>query len=154
MDQRLRSWVTGESDKRDAINDVSYLWPKSDDGTVRVPYTLSDEIQRGKKSFQQQRITCFIDLVEMLSLNFPSNALTRSFCVNCHHLLQNYIRRTLEGGIPYPMSYLIVVLHAVATFFNSLSGAQLSVNKKTIDFEKVSQQELKEQTCKIFSRIP
>lgn len=50
MDQRLRSWVTGESDKRDAINDVSYLWPASDDGTVRVPYTLSDEIQRGKKS--------------------------------------------------------------------------------------------------------
>lgn len=46
MDQRLRSWVTGESDKRDAINDVSYLWPASDDGTVRVPYTLSDEIQR------------------------------------------------------------------------------------------------------------
>ena len=51
MDQRLRSWVTGESDKRDAVNDVSYMWPASDDGTVRVPYTLSDEIQRGKKSF-------------------------------------------------------------------------------------------------------
>ena len=74
----------------------------------------------------------------MLPLNFPSNALTRRLCVVCHHLLQNYIRRTLEGGgIPYPMSYLIVVLHAVETFFNSLSGAELSVNKKTIDFEKV-----------------
>lgn len=45
MDQRLRSWITGEYDKRDAINDISYLWPKSDDGTVRVPYSLSDEIK-------------------------------------------------------------------------------------------------------------
>ena len=48
MDQRLRSWVTGQYDKRDAINDDSYLWPKSDDGTVRVPFKLSDEILEGK----------------------------------------------------------------------------------------------------------
>ncbi|XP_068717986.1 hatching enzyme 1.2-like isoform X1 [Montipora capricornis] len=45
MDSRLRSWVTGQADKRDAINDVSYLWTKSEDGTVRVPYILSKEIQ-------------------------------------------------------------------------------------------------------------
>ena len=51
MDQRLRSWVTGDYDKRDAINDVTYLWPSSDDGTVRVPYTLSDEIQNGEQGF-------------------------------------------------------------------------------------------------------
>ena len=90
-----------------------------------------------RKVFNRSELHFFIDLVEMLPLNFPSNALTRSFCVVCHHLLQNYIRRTLEGRIPYPMSYLIVVLHAVETFCNSLSGAQLFVNKKTIDFEKV-----------------
>ena len=72
MDQRLRSWVTGESDKRDAINDVSYLWPKSDNGAVRVPYTLSDEIQRGKKKiFNNSELHFFIDLIEMLSLNLP-----------------------------------------------------------------------------------
>ena len=47
MDSRLRSWVTGQADKRDAINDVSYLWRKSEDGTVRVPYILSKEIQEG-----------------------------------------------------------------------------------------------------------
>lgn len=53
MDQRLRSWVTGQYDKRDAINDESYLWPASVDDNkkrvIRVPYTLSDEIQRGKR---------------------------------------------------------------------------------------------------------
>ena len=53
MDQRLRSWVTGEYDKRDAINDESYLWPASVDDNgkrvIRVPYTLSDEIKRGKR---------------------------------------------------------------------------------------------------------
>ncbi|XP_020612009.1 zinc metalloproteinase nas-4-like isoform X3 [Orbicella faveolata] len=50
MDQRLRSWVTGQYDKRDAINDDSYLWPSSLDENgervIRVPYTLSDEIKR------------------------------------------------------------------------------------------------------------
>ena len=53
MDQRLRSWVTGQYDKRDAINDDSYLWPSSLDENgervIRVPYTLSDEIKRGKR---------------------------------------------------------------------------------------------------------
>lgn len=44
MDARLRSWVTGQYDKRDAINDDTYLWPKSQEGHVRVPYSLSDEI--------------------------------------------------------------------------------------------------------------
>ena len=55
MDQRLRSWVTGQYDKRDAINDESYLWPESQDENnnrvIRVPYTLSDEIKRGKKRY-------------------------------------------------------------------------------------------------------
>ena len=54
MDQRLRSWVTGQYDKRDAINDVSYMWPSLQDENgervIRVPYTLSDEIKRGKRS--------------------------------------------------------------------------------------------------------
>ena len=54
MDQRLRSWVTGQYDKRDAINDASYLWPstKDKDGKkiIRVPYTLSDEIKEGKRT--------------------------------------------------------------------------------------------------------
>ena len=50
MDQRLRSWVTGQYDKRDAVLDTSYLWPKSDDGKVRVPYILSDEILEGKRT--------------------------------------------------------------------------------------------------------
>jgi len=53
MDQRLRSWVTGQYDKRDAINDDSYKWPESMDTNgnkvIKVPYTLSDEIQRGKR---------------------------------------------------------------------------------------------------------
>ena len=53
MDQRLRSWVTGQYDKRDAINDDSYMWPASTDENgkriIRVPYTLSDEIQQGKR---------------------------------------------------------------------------------------------------------
>ena len=48
MDQRLRSWVTGQYDKRDAVLDETYLWPESHDGKVRVPYTLSDEILEGK----------------------------------------------------------------------------------------------------------
>ncbi|KAJ7388507.1 hypothetical protein OS493_037127 [Desmophyllum pertusum] len=50
MDQRLRSWVTGQFDKRDAINDESYMWPATTvDGKriIRVPYTLSDEIKEG-----------------------------------------------------------------------------------------------------------
>ena len=50
MDQRLRSWVTGQYDKRDAVRDDSYLWPKSRDGKVRVPYILSDEILEGKRT--------------------------------------------------------------------------------------------------------
>ena len=58
MDQRLRSWVTGQYDKRDAINDVSYLWPKSDDGTVEVPYTLSQEILEGKTATPTH--SCFV----------------------------------------------------------------------------------------------
>ena len=53
MDQRLRSWVTGQYDKRDAINDESYIWPSSLDDhgerVIRVPYTLSDEIKRGNE---------------------------------------------------------------------------------------------------------
>ncbi|XP_015777189.1 PREDICTED: zinc metalloproteinase nas-13-like [Acropora digitifera] len=44
MDSRLRSWVTDQADKRDAIDDDFFLWPKSDDGFVRVPYKLSKEI--------------------------------------------------------------------------------------------------------------
>lgn len=46
MDRRLRSWVTGQFDKRDAINDVYYLWPTTlRDGKriVRVPYMKSEE---------------------------------------------------------------------------------------------------------------
>lgn len=64
MDQRLRSWVTGQYDKRDAINDKSYLWPTTQDENgkkiVRVPYTLSDEIKQGERSlrlFQFLRIS-------------------------------------------------------------------------------------------------
>ena len=53
MDQRLRSWVTGQYEKRDAINDESYMWPASLDEkgerVIRVPYTLSDEIKRGNE---------------------------------------------------------------------------------------------------------
>lgn len=52
MDARLRSWVTGQYDKRDAINDDTYLWPKSQEGHVRVPYRLSDEIMEGKKTYK------------------------------------------------------------------------------------------------------
>lgn len=69
MDQRLRSWVTGQYDKRDAINDVSYLWPASLDENgkrvIRVPYTLSDEIKRGNK-----RSSIFFSCV--FSLVFPT----------------------------------------------------------------------------------
>ena len=52
MDARLRSWVTGQYDKRDAINDDTYLWPKSEEGHVRVPYSLSDEIMEGKRTYK------------------------------------------------------------------------------------------------------
>lgn len=45
MDSRLRSWVTDQADKRDAIDDDFFLWPKSDDGFVRVPFKLSKEIR-------------------------------------------------------------------------------------------------------------
>lgn len=47
MDSRMRSWVTGQADKRDAINDDYFLWPKSDYGIVRVPFKLSKEIREG-----------------------------------------------------------------------------------------------------------
>ena len=47
MDSRLRSWVTDQADKRDAIDDDFFLWPKSDDGFVRVPFKLSKEIREG-----------------------------------------------------------------------------------------------------------
>ena len=55
MDRRLRSWVTGQFDKRDAINEVSYLWPTSErDGKriVRIPYTLSKEIEQGERAWR------------------------------------------------------------------------------------------------------
>lgn len=51
MDRRLRSWVTGQVDKRDAINDVFYLWPTTIQGgkrIVRVPYMKSEEFSLGK----------------------------------------------------------------------------------------------------------
>ncbi|XP_078370120.1 zinc metalloproteinase nas-4-like isoform X2 [Oculina patagonica] len=56
MDQRLRSWVTGQYDKRDAINDKSYLWPTTQDENgkkiVRVPFTLSDEIKQDAEKME------------------------------------------------------------------------------------------------------
>ena len=41
MDLRLRSAVTGENEKRDAVTDKKYLWPNA-----RVPYVLSESLSK------------------------------------------------------------------------------------------------------------
>lgn len=78
MDRRLRSWVTGQVDKRDAINYVFYLWPTTIQGgkrIVRVPYMKSEEFS--------------LDPTKMECLNNAINSFNKYTCIRYEPLAED-----------------------------------------------------------------